>query len=46
MIEINNVYKKFDENIIFKNFSLKINDNEITTIFLVFFILPAHPIYI
>jgi NitT/TauT family transport system ATP-binding protein len=32
MIELSNVNKKFDENIIFNNFSLKINDNEITTI--------------
>lgn len=32
MIELKNVNKKFNENIIFNNFSLKINDNEITTI--------------
>ena len=32
MIELNKVFKKFDENIIFDNFNLKIEDNEITTI--------------
>lgn len=32
MIELNKVSKKFDENIIFDNFNLKIEDNEITTI--------------
>lgn len=32
MIELKKIKKKFDENIIFDNFSLNINDNEITTI--------------
>ena len=32
MIELNEVTKKYDNNILFNNFSLKIKDNEITTI--------------